>query len=222
MKPIHILSILIAVLISNLAVADVMQDVKNLQQRWAEVNYSLKDKKQAFEALIVEADKVVANNPDSAEVLIWRGIINSSFAGVKGGLGALSFAKTAKADFETAMMIDANALSGSAYTSLGTLYFKVPGWPFGFGDDDKAKDLLEKAININPDGIDSNYFYADFLADQRHYKQAEQFLLKAQQAPARATRPMADKGRHAEIDVALINVRNQLSRQNSASITDRR
>ena len=35
---------------------------------------------------------------------------------------------------------------GSAYTSLGTLYFKVPGWPVGFGDEEKAEELLRKAL----------------------------------------------------------------------------
>lgn len=195
--------------LSQLSFADINEDVYQLQKRWAEVNYTLKDKAQtqAFDDLIQQANNVVTHNPKAAEAYIWRGIINSSFAGAKGGLGAMALAKASKADLEQALSLDENALSGSALTSLGTLYFKVPGWPIGFGDDDKAKALLEKAIKINPNGIDSNYFYAEFLIEQHDYTKAEQFLLKAQQAPARPNRPLADKGRQDEIAASLVKVR---------------
>jgi tetratricopeptide (TPR) repeat protein len=214
--------VILALMISFSAVADVMKQVAEVQHNWAEANYELKDKAQKtrFEALLNESDAVVKDNPDSAEALIWRGIVQSSYAGIKGGLGALGLAKAARADFEQAMKIDDKALDGSAYTSLGTLYFKVPGWPLGFGDNDKAEALLKKALSINPDGIDSNYFYGVFLLDQRQYKQAEQYLLKAQQAPARPSRPLADKGRQKEIAEALQQVRYQLRTDQHAGIAD--
>lgn len=216
------LFVMLALMISFSAAADVMKQVAEVQHNWAEANYQLKDKAQKtrFEALLNEADAVVKANPDSAEALIWRGIVQSSYAGIKGGLGALGLAKAARADFEQAMKIDDKALDGSAYTSLGTLYFKVPGWPLGFGDNDKAEALLKKALSINPEGIDSNYFYGVFLLDQRQYKQAEQYLLKAQQAPARPGRPLADKGRQQEIAAALQQVRYQLRTNQHAGIAD--
>ena len=61
-----------------------------------------------------------------------------------------------------ALKIIDKAFSGSAYTSLGTLYFKAPSWPISFGDDKKAEVMLKQALAINPDGIDSNFFYAEF------------------------------------------------------------
>jgi len=213
MKLITIYLSTLILLSSTVVVADANQDYKQLQKRWAEVNYSLKDKaqKEAFDELVIQADKATESYPDSAEVLIWSGIVKSSYAGAKGGLGALSLAKASKADLEKAMTINDKALSGSAYTSLGTLYFKVPGWPLGFGKDKKAKELLEKALTINPDGIDSNYFYAEYLADQRLYGEAEKYLLKAQKAPTRPDRPVADKGRHDDIEVSLEKVRAKLA-----------
>lgn len=208
-------SCLLSLSVAMTAAADVIQDVAGLQKTWAEVNYTLegKQQKQAFDALIEQADQVVQANPNAAEAYIWRGIIKSSYAGAKGGFGAMSLAKAAKADLEQAMKLDDRALQGSAYTSLGTLYFKVPGWPLGFGDDDKAEAMLKKALTINPDGIDSNYFYGEFLADQHDYKQAETYLLKAQQAPARPNRPLADKGRQQEVLKVLQQVRYQLRSQ---------
>ena len=65
--------------------ADVLTDIKPLQDRWAEVNYTLSedDREKAFAELLSNADQVVSSNPDKAEALIWRGIIKSSYANAK-------------------------------------------------------------------------------------------------------------------------------------------
>jgi tetratricopeptide (TPR) repeat protein len=206
------IALLLGVFGSSLAAADPNADIARLQERWAEVNYQLEGKTQltAFEALVEDANELTAHNPDSAAALIWSGIIKSSFAGAKGGLGAMKLAKASRADLEHAIEIDANAMHGSAYTSLGTLYFKVPGWPIGFGDEEKAEELLLKALALNPDGIDPNYFYGDFLLEQKRYAEAEKALLKAQAAPSRPQRPLADAGRQEEIKLALLKVQKKL------------
>ena len=85
----------------------------------------------------------------------------------------------------------------------------MPGWPVGFGDDDKAEELLKKALTMNPSGIDSNYFYADFLISEKRYAQAREYLLKAQQAPARQGRSVADAGRKQEIAEKLAAIANK-------------
>lgn len=196
------------------ALADLDSDVLMLQQRWAEVNYHLDGKAQitAFEVLMDDAANVTVKYPKNAQAWIWSGIIKSTYAGAKGGLGALKVAKSSKADLEKAMKIEPEAMQGSAYTSLGTLYFNVPGWPVGFGNDEKAEELLLKAISINPDGIDSNYFYGDYLKNEKRYQEAESFFLKAQSAPARSDRPLADAGRQEEIVLALLDVRKELGK----------
>lgn len=181
----------------------------NIQQRWAEISYRTdKDHKVAeFEALAKQAEQFAAAYPQRAEALIWQGIVVSTWAGAKGGLGALSLVEQAKALFETSLRLDERALQGSAYTSLGSLYYQAPGWPIGFGDDDKAQGFLQKALAINPRGIDANYFYADFLIDQGNYKQANVYLNRALQAPPRADRALADQGRREEIRQRLAQLR---------------
>jgi len=194
--------------------ADLDTDILRLQKRWAEVNYQLGGKTQltAFKTLISDADTVTRQHPAAAPAWIWSGIIKSTYAGAKGGLGALTFAKASKADLERALELDPEAMDGSAYTSLGTLYFNVPGWPIGFGDDDRAEELLLKAIAINPDGIDSNYFYGDYLSSEKRYREAEAHFLKAQSSPNRPNRPVADAGRQNEIKQALLEVREKLNK----------
>jgi tetratricopeptide (TPR) repeat protein len=185
-----------------------------LQHDWAVANYEMQGDQQvaAFEKLIERADAAVATHDDSAELLIWNGIIKSSVAGVKGGLGALGLVKDARKSLESALELNDRALAGSAYTSLGTLYYQVPGWPVGFGSDKKAVELLHKALEINPDGIDPNYFYADYLLQKKQYEEAERYLLKAQQAAPRPDRPVADAGRQQEILAALSLTREKMHR----------
>ena len=172
-----------------------------LQHEWAHINYELEpeQKEPAFIALIEKARSFVNDDPDNPALIIWQGIIESSTAGAKGGLGALDYAKAARKSFEHAMQIDQNALSGSALTSLGVLYHKLPGWPISFGSDKKAERLLKQALQINPEGIDPNYFYAEFLYDNGNYSQAMEYIRRAKQAPVRPSRPVADLGRHQEI-----------------------
>jgi tetratricopeptide (TPR) repeat protein len=106
--------------------------------------------------------------------------------------------------------LDDKALKGSAYTSLGALYFKVPGWPIGFGDKARAEELLKKALAINPTGIDSNYFYADYLAERERYAESLRHLDAALKAPARPGREVADSGRRQEIQALIAKVKKEM------------
>ncbi|WP_269520754.1 hypothetical protein [Alteromonas sp. BMJM2] len=175
-----------------------------IQHEWAEINYSElegDDKVDALLALADKAESLVKLTPEGAESFIWLGIIQSTTAGAKGGLGALKYAKAAKKSFEKALRLDETALQGSAMTSLGVLYHKVPGWPIGFGSDKKAEMLLTKALSLNSDGIDPNFFYAEYLFDEREYDKAMKYLAKAQAAAPRPDRPLADKGRQKEVEL---------------------
>jgi len=187
------------------------QQLAELQQHWAQIQYQTPEDKRAdaFEKLAADASAFVSQHPGSPEPLIWAGIINSSWAGATGGLGALGKVKAAKASLEQAMNMDPNALQGSAYTSLGALYDRVPGWPIGFGDSDKAETMLRKALQINPTGIDSNYFWADHLYRQKRYAEAIAALEKARQAPPRPGREQADRGRRGDIDALLNAIRSK-------------
>lgn len=181
-----------------------------IQQAWAVANYDTPDgdpRKEAFGALEKRAAAFTKQHPGRAEALIWLGIVESSYAGAKGGFGALSLAKEARDSLEAALRIDPDALNGSAYTSLGTLYYRVPVFPIGFGDRDKAREMLQQALKINPDGIDPNYFYADFLYSRREYAAALPYLEKAARAPARPGREVADRGRRAEIAALMAKLK---------------
>jgi len=204
---------LVLSLFSVAAAADALEDgIKALQHAWAKANYKTAEDQQeeAFEKLTQQAAALVKQHPNKAEPLIWQAIITSSDAGATGGLSALGKVKDARKLLEAAEKINPAALDGSIYTSLGSLYYQVPGWPIGFGDDDKAEVYLKKALSANPNGIDPNYFYGDFLRDQGRYKEAMEYLNKALNAPDREDRPLADEGRRAEIKAALKEIKANL------------
>ena len=138
--------------------------------------------------------------------------VNSLVGRVKGGLGALGLAKKARKSLEKALELDDTALQGSAYTSLGTLFHKVPGWPIAFGDDDDAEVLLKKGLENNPHGKISNFFYGEFLFDERKYHQAKKHLLVAKQVPMRVNSLLADKYRQAEIELLLAQVEKKIAK----------
>ena len=109
--------VLLSVLFSAAVHAAMPEEiVRPIQDQWAEIKYRSPEKQQAeqYEALVQKSRKIVESHPGLAEALIWEGIVISSEAGARGGLGALSLAKEAKLRFEEALKIDDKALGGSA------------------------------------------------------------------------------------------------------------
>jgi len=201
-----------ALLFSLSASADMQADLSDIQHAWAKANYDTPEDQQekAFETLVEQARAVTTTYADKAEPKVWLAIVLSTQAGVTGGLGALGKVKEARKYLEEAEAIDATVLDGSVYTSLGSLYYQVPGWPLGFGSDDKADKYLQKALAVNPDGIDPNYFYGDFMLEEGKPAEAVKYFEKALAAPARPSRPLADKGRKDEIAAKLSEAKGRL------------
>ena len=203
--------ILGAMLFTTIANAAAEVSVASVQQHWAEANYQSEGKarKEAFETLVSEADQLVAAEPDHADAHIWAGIVYSTYAGEVSVFSAGKQVKRARSELERALEIDPTAMNGSAYTSLGALLYQIPG--FMGGDDEEAESMLKKGVELNTDGIDSNYFYGMFLIDQERYDEAMGYLEKAAAAPPRPSRPLADKGRHQEIDAAMKDLESKRS-----------
>lgn len=183
-------------------------EITKIQHGWAKANYQTsKDaQEQAFKTLVEQAHQVTANNQNSPEAMIWEAIALSGYAKTLGpirSLSALKYAEQSRDLLLSTEKINPQALQGSAYTSLGSLYYRVPGWPIGFGDKKKAREYLEKALQVNPEGIDTNYFYADFLNGQGEYAKAIEYYKKALAAPARVGREDADAGRKKDIEEGL-------------------
>ncbi|NOX52213.1 MAG: hypothetical protein GXP16_17005 [Gammaproteobacteria bacterium] len=203
-----------AILIALIHTGPVSADsVSYLQKGWAHAVYELTaDDREKMLSRLADAARLQTSKDNTDPSLhIWQGIVLSTLAGERGGLGALGLAKEAKRSLEKAISLDRLALNGSALTSIGTLYHKVPGWPISFGSDKKARKYLRAALDLNPDGIDPNYFMGEFLYDEGEYEQAKRHLIIAANASPRNDRPIADKGRQTEISVLLGEVERHLN-----------
>ncbi|MDP2231105.1 hypothetical protein [Methylotenera sp.] len=205
MKNMMLLLSFIALSTSAFADEKLDSEIAQIQHEWAKANYQTpKDAQEdAFKVLTEQAHQLTVNSENAPEAMIWEGISYSGYAKAKGGISALKYAEKARDLLLAAEKANPNVLQGSAYTSLGSLYYKVPGWPIGFGDKKKARAYLEKALQVNPTGIDPNYFYADFLNEQGNYVKAVEHYKKALVAPARAGREDADAGRRKEVEEGL-------------------
>ncbi|MCB1954059.1 MAG: hypothetical protein KDG55_00195 [Rhodocyclaceae bacterium] len=183
--------------------------VADIAHRWAAITYHTQASGQeaAFKALAETADQLASSAPNDPQPKVWQAIVLSSYAKANGGLGALSAVRKARDLLLDAEALEPTTLGGSIYTSLGSLYAKVPGWPIGFGDKDKARHYLDTALTINPEGIDAHYFYASLLADQGNFSDAAAHLKQALAAPPRPGREDADAGRRDEAQALLDSIR---------------
>ncbi|WP_236075398.1 lipopolysaccharide assembly protein LapB [Mariprofundus sp. EBB-1] len=208
---------ILAGLLSTPAYADEVSDtVLELQHQWASANYKAADdtKEATFKALVAKAEALSAKHADRAEPKIWEAIIRAGYAGAMGGLSSITNAMPQMEKGRDLLLeaekIDANALNGSVYTTLGSFFYMTPGWPIGFGDEDKALEYLSKAQTIAPDDMDANYFMADYWVEQRKYKKALPLLEKVMALPAVANRPVYSTGRKTEAAVLLAKVKKKL------------
>ncbi len=180
-------------------------DIHRLELQWAHIKFEVPVSQQldGFAALEKAAASLEARYPDRAEALIWHGIAVSEEAGVASMFSALGYAKRARALLEKADKIDPRALEAGAPTSLGVLYYRVPGFPIAFGDTATARRLLEQAVANAPDGMDANYFYGDFLYEEHDYAKAKAVLAHALTLAPRPDRPLWDRNRRLVIKQLL-------------------
>ena len=188
--------------------------VHHIDDEWARITYRVADKDEQLteiKELANQAAQVVVQYPGRAEPLLWQGIVTSEEAGMASVFRQLGLAIAARRIFEHAEAIDPKGVNGAVQMSLGVLYYRVPGFPIGFGNDKLARTDLETALAVDPNGLDANFFYGDFLAEQGAYVQAKTVLDHALAAPVDAARPIWDAGRRAEVRALLVKVDQRLN-----------
>lgn len=188
---------------------EVPPQVASLQEEWALVKYKTANEdtqEKMIGDLVKRAHQVTMELDNQPEAKVWEAIILSTEAGIAGGNTALEDIRAAKDLLEQVIAVKPDTLHGSAYTSLGSLYYKAPAWPISFGDNAKAEANLKKALTLNPDGIDPNFFYGEFLHEQGKDTEAKQVLEHALNAAPRPGREVADAGRRDEISELLAKI----------------
>ena len=200
---------LLALAVPAQAAGTMSQEIKALNDAWAHIAYEMKGSStqtKALDQLAEQAAALVRKYPGQAEPLLWEGIVTSEQANRANIFHKLGLARQARDIIARAYAIDPKVANGGAAMTLGVLYYKVPGSPIGFGDDDKAGKLLREALADDPDGLDANYFYGDYLYDQGQKAAARSYLQKALRAPHDPARPVWDVGRRREVQALLTKI----------------
>lgn len=191
------------------AAAGITEEVKAVNDGWAHISYEMNGSSHQTVALAQldrQAAQLVARYPGQAEPLLWEGIVVSEEANRANIFHKLGLAGRARDLLARAYAINPRAAHGGAAMSLAVLYYKVPGSPLGFGDKDRARQLLREALALDPNGLDANYFWGDFLYDQGDNAGARTALQKALRAPHDPTRPVWDAGRRREVQALLARI----------------
>jgi tetratricopeptide (TPR) repeat protein len=178
----------------------------NISERWADIRYNFPSDQQieALKTLGEDIQTQVTSEPRQAEPLVLYAVVLSTLSRLQGGSAGLGLAKQAKQALDQAEQIQPEVLDGLVYTLKGSLYFKVPGWPIGFGDPVLAKTYLERALTINPHNIDANYFYGEFLLQNREFERAIAAFEQVLAAEPRPGQTLADSGRKQEARAAIV------------------
>ncbi|WP_329741851.1 hypothetical protein [Dyella sp. A6] len=208
-RPVHVLLLLLG-LVAWPAVAGTPAtapdaELLSIAHQWAHITYQLprNQRDAAYAALESRTAALIRQYPQRARPKVWLAIILSTHATMHGGLDGLSMAKRARDLLLQAQQIDPATMHGAIYTTLGTLYDRVPGWPLGFGNETRARVMLQRGLRIDPNGIDANYFYGDFLYRNGDKAAALAALNKALAAPPRPDRPLADQGRRKQVQALI-------------------
>ena len=195
-------------LLSPQSFAESLNDsLQRIESEWASIYYSTPKQKQgpAYCQLLDKTIHLSIQHPNNAEPIIWEAIVKATNADHQDAVSALESIHEARDLLLKAIEINPQAMDGSAYVTLGTLYYMAPKWPIGFGDEETAQKMLQTALKINPNGIESNYFYGDFLLSNNNFNEAEKYFKRALAIPARAEQFYADNQLKEQARIALKN-----------------
>lgn len=117
---------------------------------WAD--FATKDAERAAlaEEGIAAMREVLLGNPDSGPAHYLLALNLGQLARTK-TLGALKIVREMEQLLQKAIELDPKGYHAGAHRSLGLLYLEAPGWPASIGSKSKARQHLEKALQLAPD-----------------------------------------------------------------------
>ncbi len=101
------------------------------------------------------AENAVRFDSNSAAAHYYLGLILGELAQTK-SLGAWKLVRQMEQEFLTSIALDPSYDHAGGHRSLGMLYRDTPGWPTSIGNKSKAREHLEKAVELAPDFPDNH------------------------------------------------------------------
>ncbi len=176
-------------------------DLGVLEGRWAVLKYEQADAPDRIaraEALERETAELAGRDPRAETRLLQANalMLTAEFLHSTTSLKKVRAARDLLVETDQVQPNNAAVLS-----TLGSIYYEVPGWPIAFGDRKKAEDYLRRAIAIDPEGRDTNFFMGDMLMETGRAAQATAYLERALAVASQDS--VGARGRRAEVVAAL-------------------
>jgi len=189
---------------------DFDQELGAIIRDYDRANYDTPDndaKIKGFEAVAMRAANLAKQYPSRGEALVWQGQAQASQAAADRSLGLV---KQARKTLDAAVAITPNASAADAYSTLGSLYANLPGFPLSFGDKKKARVSYQKALAINPAHVGANLNYAQLLLKDDDYAGVVKHANVALSTLPRPGREKADKAARTSAENLIAKAKEEL------------
>jgi tetratricopeptide (TPR) repeat protein len=164
------------------------------------------DDKIAFFDEGVECGKTgVEINEDSVEANFWLAVNYGAFGQEKGIMQSLVLINPIKNLAEKVIELDEGYFYGGAWRVLGRLYNKAPGFPLSIGNNKKAIECLEKAVELGPKFYLNHLFLAEAYLSNREKAKAKEHLEWILNAPLNKNHELEDEDSKREAQMLLEN-----------------
>lgn len=117
---------------------------------WAEFAANDEQREGIAVAGIKAARSAISLSPTNAAAHYWLGMNLGQLARTK-LLGALKIVREMEEEFLRARSLDSHVDYAGPDRTLGHLYRDAPGWPTSIGNKTKAREHLERAIELHPE-----------------------------------------------------------------------
>ena len=203
--------------VSTLA-APLEDTINTFESAWAAIYYRQDNtaKVRDYDQLLLTIKNSYADYPHQPELIFFEALVTASRAEYIDRLAALDSIAYVRTILSQIITIKPTTMAGSAYVVLATLYHQAPAWPIAFGDDKKAEEFFKTALIINPNSLDGNYYYGQFLVAKNALKEAEFYFKQALNIPLRPTQLLTDSRLRLAAQQALTQLMQQQEKSWSA------
>jgi tetratricopeptide (TPR) repeat protein len=158
---------------------------------------STEQQKKIYDKGFTMGEKMMERFPNSAPIKFWYGANVGRWADVHGFVQAATngIAKKLRRVCKKIIDLDPQYQGGGGYRILAQVHFYSPSIPLvmGWPSDDKALELVEKAMNVAPDHPTNRMLYAEILLEFDRDEQAKEHLQYILDMEPRSTHPVEDK-----------------------------
>ncbi|MDZ7680751.1 MAG: tetratricopeptide repeat protein [Fodinibius sp.] len=158
---------------------------------------STDEQKRIYDTGFTKGEKFMERFPNSVPIKFWYGANIGRWADVHGFVQAATngIAQKLRRVCKKIIDLDPQYQGGGGYRILAQVHFHSPNIPLvmGWPSDDRALELIEKAMDIAPDHPTNRMLYAEILLEFDRPEQAKEHLQYILDMELRPTHTVEDK-----------------------------